>query len=222
MKRWLIVFAVLLFVLPIFSEGRQDDYSDLPDEYRSLTADMKALRKGEVIEIENFFIEALLPDNFPAEAQLAVRMIEMKEEYKNREPIVVSDLKGTLLLGVERISNGGQLVHRSVASERGGISLFPLNNLDIFILQNGKKHPIEDYGVQVRVSIPFSFLETANRGTEPSYQLIFVFDPAMGKGTWLPLTHPRSGITSFTRNPDSLEFVISQWPIDDKMICSGP
>ena len=99
--------------------------------------------------------------------------------------------------------------------------IYPLINLDIFGMQNDQRVAIEEMKASVTVTFTSDFFErnkipAADRGPEFS-----VFDQKTSE--WVSLrTRSRSWSDVRTGGESPLAFTIHEWPVDDKMICSGP
>ena len=142
----------------------------------------------------------------------------MKEDYQTDTKIPV---KGLNWGGFEihKTKEDGKVVHILKVEEiKKEGNIYPISNLDIYVYDNGEKIPISKYEVTVTVKMSYEVLKTVNSGQAPSKQILFIFDRDM----WIPIDDPRSGIIEIKHFPDHIEFIIVDWPANDRMFCSGP
>ncbi len=207
-KIYVICLVLIVFSQAIWSNGHNEGPNDsgyifLPDgkEIEFMGIKLTADYSKELGDLKVYALEA-----------------SMKDVYKERDKFHV---KGLDWGGIEihKSSEDGNIIHTlAIEKVRNEGFIYPMFNLDIFVEANGEKFPISKYNVSVTVKIPHEILKTANSSRAVVDQILFVFDDDI----WMPVDDPRSGIIEVKHFHEYIEFIIIDWPADDKMFCSGP
>jgi len=101
----------------------------------------------------------------------------------------------------------------------------PLINLDLYGQSKvGKIVNIQgekpEKGIEVIVSVPIKLITSKTTvKDDKNIELFFYIDE---DDKWVTFNDPRSGVSSLKRSGDSIVFNITKWPINDRMIASGP
>lgn len=99
--------------------------------------------------------------------------------------------------------------------------IYPLINLDIYGIQNEERVAIETIKASVTVTFTADFFETNKIPADARGPEFSVFDHKTSE--WVSLrTRSRSWSDVQIGEKKPLSFTIHEWPVDDKMICSGP
>lgn len=106
-----------------------------------------------------------------------------------------------------------------------GTFLIPLINLDLYgQSKDGKIIHIEEMdsgkGINVNVFIPANFILSKTGFKVTTDLILYVYvDDDIG---WVKSTHERAGFKILDQSKGGIEFSITEWPIDDRMIaCRG-
>lgn len=224
-KSFAFICVFTLFLSIVFANGTRDVPTDLPEDLKTTKEKLEALNRSEPIELRGgITVQVENIEVLPDGAYIVAHMIKMKADY---ERDVFFDFEYPLDLlqtGFERLMDDGKSIYR--ITPISNIAAFrTIDNLDIFVWHSGKRLPIQKYKLLINVSVPSQLLIRGDEKHIPSYRTIFVFHPfeeGSVEGAWIPITNPKSGVISVNRSSEAIDFVINEWPVNDKMICSGP
>lgn len=207
MRKKSFIFSILFIVLAsaLWSEGTHD--------ITGLSGKIQ-LTKGKTYKLGEIRLKADYDDL--QGGKLYAASIEMKDGYKIGKSYPVSGLGGCII----SVKKGEDGSHEAEVKMSGTGYLYPFMNLDLYVEQGSRLKPIENFGVSVTVIIPYKLMEMWNKTRAGKDQVIFTYIDDIN--TWVPIEDPSSGVKGIRRLKDRIEFTIIRWPVNDKMMSSGP
>lgn len=206
MEKKSFVFGILFIVLAaaLWSEGAYD-LTDLKGTVQ--------LTNGKTYNLGGIRLKADYGDL--QGGKLYAASIEMKDGYEAGKSYPVSGLGGCII----SVKKGEDGSHKAAVKMSGEGALYPFMNLDLYVKQGSRRKPIENFGVSVIVTIPYKLLEKWNKTRAGEDQVVFTY---IDGNTWVPIEDPSSGVKGIQRLKDRIEFIIVHWPVNDRLMSSGP
>jgi len=164
-------------------------------------------------------IWAKFQKQLPEKHFLVIKFSDMKYGYKRHEVIKLDNNRLSFFDHIETKGEENNFDHK-VILEPISFDFKLFDNLDIFVEYGDDRMAIQGFDIEVIVRIPLS---NFNSKYEEHLFLIVFDDKIEGDvRNWFPISDSKSGIISYTKTQDYIEFVISEWPDDDRMIAYGP
>ena len=212
------LFLILMMSITIWAHGNRD--TDRENTEVQIIGDEIPMKEGVSYPVECVTISTNTPGVYAANLTLTnqyqqyqqIRVMNVQRVERNSENIQINMMRG----------EDGKVFHvvGKVGEEIGEI--FPLLNLDLYGKdRKGNKVPIQRIGAEVTVSIEYQQLKDNKAYPADTKMIIYVF--IKDECIWVPLNDKRSGVSgrSFQRSEDGVKFIITEWPVDDRMIASG-